>query len=55
MLFLLYEFKVNTFLSNNGIFCREISLQYVFLDMGKPRVFSHENNILLSDMLFLRQ
>ena len=53
LLFLKYECKVNTFLSNNGIFCREISLQYVFLDMGQPLVFSLENDILLSDMLFL--
>lgn len=36
LLFLKCECKVNTFLSNNGIFCREISLQYVFLDMGQP-------------------
>ena len=55
LLFLKYECKVNTFLSNNGIFCREISLQYVFLDMGQPLVFSLENDILLSDMLFLWQ
>ena len=40
LLFLKCECKVNTFLSNNGIFCREISLQYVFLDMGQPLVFS---------------
>lgn len=53
LLFLKYECKVNTFLSNNGIFCREISLQYVFLDMGQPLVFSLENDILLSNMLFL--
>lgn len=45
LLFLKYECKVNTFLSNNGIFCREISLQYVFLDMGQPLVFSLENDI----------
>ena len=50
-----HECKVNTFLSNNSIFCREISLQYVFLDMGQPLVFSLENDILLSDMLFLWQ
>ena len=55
LLFLKYECKVNTFLSNNGIFCREISLQYVFLDMGQPLVFSLKNDILLSDMLFLWQ
>ena len=55
LLFLKHECKVNTFLSNNGIFCREISLQYVFLDMGQPLVFSLENDILLSDMLFLWQ
>ena len=55
LLFLKCECKVNTFLSNNGIFCREISLQYVFLDMGQPLVFSLENDILLSDMLFLWQ
>lgn len=55
LLFLKYECKVNTFLSNNGIFCREISLQYVFLDMGQPLVFSLENDILLSNMLFLWQ
>ena len=55
LLFLKYECKVNTFLSNNGIFCREISLQYVFLDMGQPLVFSLENDILLSDMLYLWQ
>jgi len=30
-------------------------LQYVFLDMGQPLVFSLENDILLSDMLFLWQ
>ena len=40
LLFLKCECKVNTFLSNNGIFCREISLQYVFLDMGQPLVLS---------------
>ncbi len=50
LLFLKYECKVNTFLSNNGIFCREISLQYVFLDLGQPLVFSLENDILLSDI-----
>ena len=55
LLFLKHECKVNTFLSNNGIFCREITLQYVFLDMGQPLVFSLENDILLSDMLFLWQ
>ena len=55
LLFLKCECKVNTFLSNNGIFCREISLQYVFLDMGQPLVFSLKNDILLSDMLFLWQ
>ena len=55
LLFRKYECKVNTFLSNNGIFCREISLQYVFLDMGQPLVFSLKNDILLSDMLFLWQ
>ena len=55
LLFLKHECKVNTFLSNNGIFCREISLQYVFLDMGQPLVFSLENDILLSDILFLWQ
>ena len=55
LLFLKYECKVNTFLSNNGIFCREISLQYVFLDMSQPLVFSLENDILLLDMLFLWQ
>ena len=55
LLFLKYECKVNTFLSNNGIFCREISLQYVFLDMGQPLVFSLENDILLSNILFLWQ
>ena len=55
LLFLKHECKVNTFLSNNGIFCREISLQYVFLDMGQPLVFSLENDILLSDMLYLWQ
>ena len=55
LLFLKHECKVNTFLLNNGIFCREISLQYVFLDMGQPLVFSLENDILLSDMLFLWQ
>ena len=55
LLFLKYECKVNTFLSNNGIFCREISLQYAFLDMGQPLVFSLGNDILLSDMLFLWQ
>ena len=43
LLFLKYECKVNTFLSNNGIFCREISLQYVFLDMGQPLVLSCES------------
>lgn len=55
LLFLKSKCKVNTFLSNNGIFCREISLQYVFLDMGQPLVFSLENDILLSDILFLWQ
>ena len=55
LLFLKHECKVNTFLSNNSIFCREISLQYVFLDMGQPLVFSLENDILLSDILFLWQ
>ena len=53
LLFLKCECKVNTFLSNNGIFCREISLQYVFLDMGQPLVFSLENDILLLNMLCL--
>ena len=55
LLFLKYECKVNTFLSNNGIFCREISLQYAFLDMGQPLVFSLENDILLSFLLVLWQ
>ena len=55
LLFLKHECKVNTFLSNNGIFCREISLQNVFLDMGQPLVFSLKNDILLSDILFLWQ
>jgi hypothetical protein len=30
-------------------------LQYVFLDMGQSLVFSLENDILLSNMLFLWQ
>ena len=51
LLFLKYECKVNTFLSNNGIFCREISLQYAFLDMGQPLVFSLENDTLLLFLL----
>ena len=55
LLFLKHECKVNTFLSNNSIFFREISLQNVFLDMGQPLVFCLKNDILLSDMLFLWQ
>ena len=31
LLFLKYECKVNTFLSNNGVFCREIALHMFFL------------------------
>ena len=47
LLFLKYECKVNAFLSNNGIFCREISLQYVFLDLGQPLVLPGESTYFL--------